>query len=42
VGFKKLIELDLAPERIMGAIDTPLLIPASEKSGNQPVLLWIR
>ena len=41
-GFKKLIELDLAPERIMGAIDAPLLIPASEKSGNQPVLLWIR
>jgi len=41
-GFKKLIELDLPPERIMGAIDAPLLIPASEKSGNQPVLLWIR
>ncbi|MDO9582002.1 MAG: anaerobic sulfatase maturase [Desulfomicrobium sp.] len=42
VGFRKLAELDYPPERIMGAIDAPLLLPASEKSGNQPVLLWIR
>lgn len=42
VGFRKLAELDFPPERIMGAIDAPLLLPASEKSGNQPVLLWIR
>jgi uncharacterized protein len=42
VGFRKLEELGFSPERIMEAIDAPLLLPASEKSGNQPVLLWIR
>ena len=42
VGFRKLEELGFAPARIMEAIDAPLLLPASERSGNQPVLLWIR
>ena len=42
VGFRKLEELGFSPERIMEAIDAPLLLPASEKSANQPVLLWIR
>lgn len=41
-AFRKLIEFDLPVEYIMQAVDQPLIIPASWKTGNQPVMLWIK
>jgi uncharacterized protein len=38
----KLLEYDLPPEYIMKAIGQPLVIPASEKTGYQQVVLWIK
>jgi uncharacterized protein len=42
VAFRKLIELDLEPAYIMRAIGRPLVIPPSEKTGHQQVVLWIK
>ncbi len=41
-GFQKLLEYGLEPDTIMQAIDSPLMIPASAKTGNQQILLWIK
>jgi uncharacterized protein len=41
-AFRKLIELDLDPAYIMDAIGSPLAIPASEKTGNRQIILWIK
>ncbi len=42
VGFKRLLEYGIDPACIMQAVDQPLMIPASEKTGNQQVVLWIK
>lgn len=42
IAFRKLIELDLDPAYIMRAIGRPLIIPASEKTGHNQVILWIK
>jgi uncharacterized protein len=41
-AFHKLIEYDLPLEYVMQAIGNPLVIPASEKTNNQTVVLWVR
>lgn len=41
-GFRTLMEFNIDPKHIMQAIDHPLIIPASENSGNREVVLWIR
>jgi len=38
----QLLALDLPPEYIMRAIGQPLLIPASEKTGQEEVIVWIK
>jgi uncharacterized protein len=42
IAFRKLIELDLDPAYIMRAIGRPLVIPPSEKTGHQQIVLWIK
>jgi uncharacterized protein len=42
IAFRKLIELDLEPSYIMRAIGRPLVIPASRKTENKQVVLWIK
>jgi hypothetical protein len=42
IAFRKLIELDLEPALIMRAIGRPLVIPPSESTGHQQVVLWIK
>ncbi len=41
-AFKTLLELELDPACIMQAVGKPLVIPASEKTGNKKVMLWIK
>jgi len=42
IAFRKLIELGLEPALIMEAIGRPLVIPPSERTGNQQIVLWIK
>ena len=42
LAFARLLEFDLPPETIMKAIAGPLVIPASAKTGNRQVVLWIK
>jgi uncharacterized protein len=41
-GIVQLLALDLPPEYVMRAIGQPLVIPASEKTGQKEIVLWIK